>query len=238
MRFVRLSVTLAALASCTTLPSSSLKTSGMSAQMSVVASGNGSTQVSAQFNVGSNSTDFVDLSAGDTLTAQAGSQTQPMARSSFAGVISYGATFLALDAADTKYTIALTRSMDVSAPSSIATLPKPFNITAPTANSSFSRANSDITVTYDNFGTQDSMSWSAGGDCVKGLVGGTVANDAGSLVIAKGTLLPTDASQAGVTCVAHITLTRQRPGQLDPHYGAGGSIFAQQTRTVTFSSAP
>src|SRR5258708_3443127 len=54
-------------------------------------------------------------------------------------------------------TIALNRANDVGAPSSICVLPKPSNVTAPTGNGIFSRANSDITVTYDNVGTQDSM---------------------------------------------------------------------------------
>jgi hypothetical protein len=225
-------------ASCTTIQSSSLKTSGMSAYMQVVGDGTGQTKVSAQFNVDNNSTDFVDLSAGDSVIASVGGMSQPMARVTFLGTVSYETSFTGEDADGTQYTIALSRTTDVSAPSSTCTMPNPFTITAPTGNSAFSRATGDIVVTYDTVGTQDSMTWSVGGDCVKGMVGGSVANDAGSFTITKGTLVSTDATQSNVTCQAHITLTRERPGQLDPHYGSGGNIAAQQVRTVTFNSTP
>jgi hypothetical protein len=238
MRHLSRAAALALCAACTTIQSSSIKTSGMSASMQVVADGTGQTTASAQFNVDNNATDFIDLSPGDSAITQVAGQSRTMSRSDFLGAISYQTTFTGLDADGTQYTIALTRSSDVSAPSSVCVLPKPFNITAPTANGSFSRAGSDLVVTYDTTGTLDTMSWSAGGDCVKGLVGGTVSGDSGSLTIAKGTLVSSDPSQANVTCQAHVTLTRQRPGQLDSHFGSGGRIVAQQVRTVTFNSTP
>jgi hypothetical protein len=238
---MRLSLLVPALvvgAACTSIQSSNIKTAGMSAYMQVVADGTGQTKASAQLNVGNNATDFVDLSSGDTFVATASGQSQTMSRTNFLGTISYQATFNGKDGVGTPYTIALNRTSDVSAPSSTCTMPKPFNITAPTSNGTFSRANSDIMVTYDNSGTQDAMNWSAGGDCVKGQVDGSVAGDTGSFTIAKGILVPTDPSQNTVTCQAHITLTRTRPGQLDPHFGSGGNIHADHVRTVTFNSTP
>ncbi len=225
-------------AACTSVQSADIKTAGMSAIMRVSADGTGQTQATAEIHVDNNITDFVSLSSGDRLVASASTQSETMSQTNFAGSVSYAATFTGLDADGTTYTIALNRSSDVSAPSSTCVLPKPFNIAAPTANSTFSRANDNIVVTYDTIGTEDQMTWSAGGDCVHGMVDGTVSGDSGSFTIAKGVLVPTDSSFATMTCQAHITLTRSRPGQLDSHFGSGGSMTAQQVRTVTFNSTP
>jgi hypothetical protein len=222
---------------CTSLQSQNVKTTGMQAIIYVVADGSGASKASAQLNVGNNITDFVDLSGGDKFVASAGGQSKDMSRISLLGTVSYEATFSGLDSGGTTYTVALDRTTDVSAPSSTCTMPNPFTISAPTSSSTFSRALDDIVVTYASGGTHDTMSWSAGGDCVRGMVSGTVSNDSGTFTIAKGTLVPINPSpQTPTTCQAHITLTRSRPGQLDSHYGSGGSITAQQTRTVNFSS--
>jgi hypothetical protein len=225
-------------AACTSVQSADIKTAGMSAFMEVSADGTGQTRATAEIHVDNNATDYVTLSSGDTLVASAGSQSQTMSQNDFLGTVGYLATFTDLDGDGTQYTIALKRTSDVSAPSSTCVMPKPFNITAPTANGTFSRSGADIMVTYDTTGTQDQMTWSAGGDCVKGMVDGTVSGDSGSFTIAKGLLVPTDASIQMMTCQAHITLTRSRPGQLDSHFGSGGNITAQQVRTVTFNSTP
>jgi len=238
MRLSYLGTAVALSAACTSIQSSSIKTSGLSASMQVVADGTGQTTASATLNVGSNSTDFVDLSPGDVLVATAGARSQTMSRLDALSVISYRTNFNGLDGDGTQYTIALNRANDVSAPSSVCVMPKPFGITAPTGNGIFSRANSDITVTYDSVGTQDSMSWSVGGDCVKGLVGGSVAGDTGSFTIAKGTLVPVGGSQSSVSCQAQIKLTRARSGQVDAHFGSGGTFTAMQVRTATFNSTP
>jgi hypothetical protein len=238
MRLFYLAAPFVVCSACTNLQSSDLKTAGMSAFMEVSADGTGQTRTSAELHVDNNVTDFVSLSSGDNLVVSAGSQSQTMSQNKFLGTVSYLANLTGLDADGTQYTIALNRRSDVSAPSSSCVLPKPFNVTAPAANSTFSRANTDIVVTYDTTGTQDQMTWSAGGGCVKGMVDGTVSGDSGSFTIAKGLLVPTDASIAMKNCQAQITLTRSRPGQLDSHFGSGGNITAKQVRTVTFNSTP
>jgi hypothetical protein len=219
-------------AGCTDLQSSDLKTAGMSTSMSVTADGTGQTTVTAQFNVDNNGTDFVNLSSGDSAVAEVASQSRTMSQSNVLGDIAYQTTFSGQDAAGTQYTIALQRTTDVSAPSSVCTLPNGFNITGPTSSGTFSRQ-SDLTVTYDNPGSGDTMTWSLSG-CAEG--NGTVTGDSGSFTIPKGTLSPNGA-QSG-TCQDTITLTRARAGQVDSHYGSGGSIVAQQVRSVTFNSTP
>ena len=132
--------------------------------------------------------------------------------------------------------MALQRTSDVSAPSSTCTLPSPFTITAPTSSGSYSRTGSDLTVTYATAGTGDTMTWNISGECVTGQ-SGTVSGDSGTFTIAKG-LLTGQGASASATCQATLSLTRSRPGQLDPHYGSGGSIVAQHVRSVTFNSTP
>jgi hypothetical protein len=226
-------------AGCSSIQSQNIKTAGMQAILRVWADGTGQSTATAQLNVDNNPTDFVDLSGGDAFVASSGGQSRTMSRIDLLGAISYEASFSALDKGGTTYTIALDRTTDVSAPSSTCVMPSQFTITAPTSSGTFSRANDDLVVTYSGSGTQDPMTWSAGGDCVQGMVGGTVSNDAGTFTIARGTLVPKNPSpQTPTTCQAHVTLTRSRAGQLDPHYGSGGGITAEQVRTVTFSSTP
>ncbi len=219
-------------AGCTDLQSSDLKTAGMSTTMSVTADGTGQTTVTAQFNVDNNGTDFVNLSSGDSAVAQVAGQSRTMSQSNVLGDIAYETTFSGEDAAGTQYTIALQRTTDVSAPSSVCTLPDGFNVTSPTSTGTFSRS-SDLTVTYDTPGSGDTMTWSLSG-CTN--ASGSVTGDSGSFTIPRGTLTPAG-TQSG-TCQDTITLTRARPGQIDSHYGSGGSIVAQQVRSVTFNSVP
>ncbi len=227
-----------AVVACTSIQSSDLKTAGMSATFRVIGQGGGQTNASAQFNVDTNETDFVDLSSGDTVVATAGSQTQSMSESDVLNDISYQTTFNGQDAEGTLYNFALDRTTDVSAPSSTVTMPGPFDITAPASSASFSRATSDISVTYDNSGSSDQMSWSTQGSCINGQPSGVISPDSGSFTIPKGTITPADASQTSATCQVTLGISRVRFGQTDSHYASGSSIAAEALRTVTFSSTP
>jgi hypothetical protein len=226
---------LSATAACTKVASTDLKTSGMSASMNVTADGTGKSTANAQLFVGDSLVDRVDLVGGDTLTATAGNQTQTLQRTNVLNVVTYSADFQGADQEGTKYTIAFTRASDTNAPNSIATMPAPFSILTPAASASFSRAGDDITITYAG-GTSDKMSWLASG-CIQTVGTQYLTGDPGTFTITKGTLKP-DAQSAMATCNVTITLYRTRSGQLDPAYGHGGSIFAQQTRTLTISSKP
>jgi hypothetical protein len=223
-------------AACTDLQSADLTTAGMSTTMSVTGDGSGQTTVTAQFNVDDNSTDFVNLSSGDSVIAQVGGQSQTMSESNALGDISYQASFSGEDGSGTVYTIDLQRTNGVSAPSSTVTMPSPFTITSPTSSSIFSRATSDIVVTYSNAGTDDSMTWSVSGVCVNG-ANGTVSGDTGTFTIARGNLAPIGGGDTG-TCQVTLSMTRSRYGQVDPHYGSGGTITAQHVRSVEFNSTP
>jgi hypothetical protein len=230
---------LLSVAACTDLSSADLKTAGMSTTMSVTGDGTGRTTATAQWNVDDNSTDFVNLTSGDTAVAQVAGQSQTMTESNALGDISYQASFFGEDSGGTLYTIALNRTSDVSAPSSTVTMPNPFTITTPTSSSSYSRQNADIVVVYSGSGTPGAtMSWSVSGICVSGTASGTVSGDTGTFTIAHGNLVPPDGGGTGGTCQATLTMTRSQYGQVDPHYGSGGSIMASHVRSVEFNSTP
>ena len=221
------------LAACTSVHSDSIKTSGMSAHFTVTAGGDGNTAVTASLWVDDNSTDTVDLTDGDVLTAKASSQSQAMTRDDSLGAISYDASFTGLDAAGTAYTIALTRPTDVSAPSSTCSMPAPFALGTPAAGGTFSRASDAIAITYSPSGGTDPMSLTAIGSCVNYSLS---FPDTGTVTLAKGALVNASAQQG--QCEVTLQITRTRAGQLDHAYGYGGNIACTQVRQVSFTSSP
>lgn len=228
----------AVLAACTNVKSTDIKTSGMSAHMSVTADGTGLARAQASLNVDNNATDFVDLQGGDTLTATAGGQTQQLMRLTLGGAVFYAVDFQGKDAAGTAYTIALNRKTETSAPSSTCTLPGPFSIGAPAPGSSFSRATQDVQVTWAPSGTQDHMTYSLSGDCLKAILTTDIQGDPGALTLTKAMIQPSDANHSGSNCQATVTIKRTKAGSLDKAYGYGGEINAVQTRAVNFMSTP
>jgi len=233
-RFFLSMAVLGVAAGCTSVQSANIRTAGMSADMTVLDDGSGTTHVRMQLNDGANS---IDLSNGDRLTASGGGSSIGMGRNDVVGDVYYTADFTNADAENTSFTVSFTRASDTSAPNSVVTLPKPFNITAPPAGMSFSRATDDIKVTYDTTGTTDGMDWQINGPCVNG-GNGTVTGDTGSFTILHTSLPPSDMSEASMTCTVTVTLTRKRTGMVDPAYGQGGSATATQQRTVMFTSKP
>jgi hypothetical protein len=225
----------AASASCTSLNSSSVTTSGMSAHMTITGDGSGQTSVTASLNVDNNSTDYVNLTSGDTLIASVPGQSHTMTENNVLGVVSYNASFSNADASGTLYTVALRRSSGTSAPSSVCMMPMPFAITTPAPGASYSRANDAIAVTYSGSGQMDPMSLSISG-CVSYTLPFTDSGS-GSVTIAKGGLQG-GASPSTGSCEVTLTITRSRAGTLDPAFGYGGAITCQQVRSVTFTSAP
>ena len=223
---------------CTKVESSSIKTAGMSAHINVTADGSGKATASASLNVDENLTDYVDLSAGDAFAATAGGKTQGMGRNNVLNVITYTTDFNGgLDAEDTAYTIAFTRANDTSAPASTCSMPKPYAIKMPAAGAALSRTKDDLVLTWDAVGN-DPMTYDVTGSCLKAVLQQSISGDTGTLTIPKGTLVPSDPNHANDTCQGTIVLRRTRNGKLDPAYGHGGAIYAQQTRSLTISSTP
>jgi hypothetical protein len=136
----------------------------------------------------------------------------------------------------TSFTIALTRSKEASAPNTTVTLPAKFNITAPTGSAlSYSRANDDIVVTYDNSGKADEMSYTVDGPCLSPY-SQTLSADTGTFTIAKGSLQLLG-QNSETSCAVTITVLRTRKGTLDSAY-AGGSAYGAQARVIDFTTTP
>jgi hypothetical protein len=89
-------------------------------------------------------------------------------------------------------------------------------------------------MTYGPSGTADTMGWQASGDCIQ-VITGALPSDSGSITIPANMLVAT----AGATsCTVTLSVTRDRKGSLDSHYGNGGSIIGSQVRTATITSTP
>jgi hypothetical protein len=220
--------------------STDVLTSGMSADLGVVATGSGSTNAGATIYQGiPERLIFVELRGDDSLVASTGSQSKTLDESNLLGIISYSAQFDGADAEGTPYQIAFHRKLDSGAPASTCTLPAAFSISAPAAGGTFSRAGSDIAVTYSPGGKPEEMVYELGNgsDCLQP-VSQRLSGDPGSFTIAKGTLQPKDAAHANASCQVTLAISRLRPGMLDPGFGKGGTMNCIQTRSVVFQSSP
>jgi hypothetical protein len=219
------------LAACGTSESGSLLTTGIAADLSAVTTGDGTTRVSAELFEGNpDQLIFVDLQAGDSLVADVNGQAMTLAKAQLLTIIDYEAVFPTGDEGD-EFNVDFQRSVDDGAPSSTATLPAPFTLD-PIAQS-YTRT-SAITMTYGPSGMADAIGWQASGDCIQ-VITGALPSDSGSITIPANMLVAT----AGATsCTVTLSVTRDRKGSLDSHYGHGGSIFGEQVRTATITSTP
>jgi hypothetical protein len=226
---------LALLASgCARTESSDLLTSGIYADLSARATGTGTTAVHAMLYVGSPSNlNFVELTGDDQLIVSYGDQHKVMAKTELLNIVSHLAEF-PTDVEGATFDIALDRSVDAGAPRSTATLPAKFTL-AP-APETASRA-AALTLTWSPAASADPMTWKATGACI-GDAHGAITGDPGTMTIPAGTLVKRAGQNITDGCMVSITVTRSRPGVLDPHYGKGGVIAASQERTVKMMSTP
>ncbi len=217
---------------CTTVESNNILTSGMSADISARATGDGTTTVSATLYLGNPiDLNFVDLTADDQLRASNGDQAKVMSESILLNIVSHTAVFQT-DAADDEFVVDLVRSVDQGAPHSIATLPAPFEIDPIAATSSRAQP---VSLTWPT--STDLIRWAASGECIDSAFQ-TVALDAGGATIPAGTLHKREGQQIADSCLVTVTVSRVRIGDLDIHYGKGGVFSGEQSRTVSFTSTP
>jgi hypothetical protein len=234
------------LAACETVESKNVRTDGIYADLRATADGSGSTVVEASLRVGgSGSNTYLDLSDGDSLLVDHAGDTRRLERSQdFFGAVHYR-TSVPTDAADTPLRVAFMREphdqMEAecrggSAPYSIATLPSPFSITAPSADAKFSRARDSIVVTWTP-SSHDAMRWTASGTCIRN-ESGDLDGDPGRLELDAGRFEPATDREQSQSCEVTITLIRRRMGMVDPAYGEGGTFTAEQIRKVEIDSEP
>lgn len=217
------------------IDSDDVRTSGFYADFSALATGNGSTTVSARLKTGGeNSNTFADLQAPDTLVASTDDEDVTMSRRGSGNRAAYEAVF-DTDEAGTEFNIAFLRGdLDDDAPDSQVTLPDPFTPSFEDIDRGDEvERGTRVDVLWDN-DASGQMSWSVEGDCVWS-ESGTVDDD-GSLSLADDDIRVQSLNE-GEDCEVTITLERRSKGTTDAAFG-GGKFEAVQRRTLTFVSTP
>ena len=229
-----LMLALGAVACSEDVDSTDVKTSGVYADMSVVATGDGRSKLTVDLRVGgASSNTHLDVKGTDSLTANDGTTTKTLTQS---GNV-YTATFDG-DAADKKFTVIFNRPDDKSAPNSWVTLPAPFAIAGVAAGATVSRAAGFTATWAASTASTDRMQWTIDSDAGGCLFANSKSiSDAGQTVITASDF-SVHSGEEQATCNANFCLDRTRDGALDPAYGEGGKINATQKRCVAFMSAP
>ncbi|MDP2310763.1 MAG: hypothetical protein Q8P18_32395 [Pseudomonadota bacterium] len=224
------------LAACESVESKDTLTDGIYADYAAVTEGNGITRAQATLRVGGGTSNtFVELVGDDVLTVTAGGITETLLSANIGDYFTYLAD-LDVDAADTSFAFAFTRTVDAGAPQSTVSLPSPFTLTGPAADTVFSRATDPIVVTWGDAGSTDALQVKLTGDCIfDHLV--SVDGDPGTVTIEAGTLLPTN-EETPEACAVSLVVQRRRDGTLDAGFGEGGVVYAAQTRAVGIRSDP
>src|SRR5262245_45783114 len=101
-------------AACRTESISEFETKQVTANITAVSAGTGSTEVAATFRKGASLT-FLQLTADDDVKVTTGSTTVDLREHSLLGVVTYTAS-VPVDAQGTPFTVALTRAKDSGAP--------------------------------------------------------------------------------------------------------------------------
>lgn len=177
---------------------------------------------------------YVQLGLEDTLTATAADLTKEMGELVAGDLVSYVASFDVVEA-ESAFTISLERTTDESAPSSVATLPPPFEITGSEPDQTFSRGGEDITLSWSGETADDRMTLTADGDCIDDYEQ-SIDPDTGSVVVTAGSL-PSTTGKEAEACEVTFWLKRDRSGEVDPTF-AGGTYSAKQYRTLTVYAEP
>lgn len=251
---------LSQLTACSETDSTDVGTSGVRAEIDVVAQGDGETTVTAKLNVGSGglfSTDL-ELAGGDTLTATAFDLTQPLSKVSGLFTFFYRTTF-SQDTDGSEFTVSLDRPNDTSAPDSSVILPAGFGLQMPVADPiQVVNVGEDLEITWQPSGLSATMDVDFETTCsadrrvvvvdeqgndtietstvqVTNFTSAT-PTDTGSYTIDSMSIVPdlmaNEVLQTENPCAVSIKVSRINTGRLDPNYGASGYIRAHQRRNV------
>ena len=231
---------------CTSTTSENVTTQGISADIDVQADGSGRTFVTVELEVGSGGVGGTSLrlSQGDSLTARANGIQQTLTEdSSIFGEYRYVTNFN-FDDANTVFTVALARTNGVSAPNSNVALPDGFLISSPTPSDTYGM--SDIVpVVWSPSGTSIVPELFVSLTCTltSGLTSVSarsvnVGSDSGTANVSVSSIMPPGAIDSSRICEGLVELSRFRVGSLDPNYGAGGRIDAEQVKTAQFFVNP
>ena len=236
----------AGLTGCAEVDSEDIRTSGFYSEMHVV-TGDRTTTVSANLRTGrSLDADSIVLSSGDRLTAAMAGNSITLVKSdaNYLGVFE-------LDGSGQEVRVSLLRSDDTDAPNSLVAVPATFEITAPDQAETFN-AGESISVAWTPGAATDVVSVDYFVNCQvtddNGLPDGAAFGrgfevaDSGLHTAPINQILDTfgarDDLVSGIACPMTVTVTRINEGTLDSALTRGGSIKAEQTKSVLVNVVP
>ncbi len=250
----------ACIQTCESTPSDGVLTTGLRGDFRAISGPDGSTNVTGELRVGGQlSNVYLELVGDDVLQVTRGRKTQKMIRRSEPfGMVRYVAN-LNGNSAGKDVMVGFQRAVDKGAPASKVNMPPAFELVSPTNGQSLSRAKDEVVIRWKSTSSTDPMTVTLAGSCIES-ISRTVEVDGGSLVLPPGTLrsnMPSGMQQmqpveqgsgagqgapvpvaAAQNCRISVKATRTRRGRVDPGYGQGGSIIAEQYREVGFNSVP
>ncbi|MBW2276545.1 MAG: hypothetical protein JRF63_03570 [Deltaproteobacteria bacterium] len=250
----------ACIQTCESTASSSVMTSGTRAQMTAKADGSGFTEVGVELMVGGPlSNVYLSLDGDDQLVAAIGKQRQTLTRrTDVLGRVWYVGSIKG-EQGDDDLVVSYQRTVDKGAPRSVVRMPAGFDVISPQPGMRVSRGNDDLVIAWDKPSSSDVMEVSLEGNCIRPF-SSRLEVDKGQLLVPRATLGPPssgamqpmepagDSSGAKAEpqpvqvgepeCRVTARFRRRADGKVDPGYGQGGSITAEQVREVTFVSTP
>lgn len=215
--------------------SSAIRTKGIYANFEAVATGDGSTDFTAELRVGGDDGTFVELDGEDTLTASFDEDSKQMTKNSANTRHRYSAGF-GEETGGALLNISFNRgSEDDDATDSVALLPEPYALTFVDIDEddSVQRGN-DIAIEWSNEDPGD-MYWSIEGSCIW-TESGTTSDDKEFTISAE--KIRVQSTDEGEDCDVTVTLERINAGDTDPKFEEGGSFEAIQRRAIQFVSTP
>lgn len=249
----------ACIQTCESTTSDGVLTTGLRGNFRAVAGSDGDTAVSGDLRVGGQlSNVYLELVGEDALTVSRGKTTEKMVRRSEPfGMVRYHAS-LDGNSAGKDIEVSFTRAVDKGAPKSTVRMPPAFELVSPPSGASLSRASDPLEVRWKGTSPEDKMTVVVSGSCIEGF-SRTVEVDGGYLVLPAGTLKapgfvdemapmePVNQGpgagtpvpvRAAEKCKVTVRAARTRWGKIDPGFGQGGSIAAEQYREVSINSLP
>lgn len=217
--------------------SENVKTKGIAATITAVINGDwgSGAEVNVTLRAGSGfGGTAIELSSGDSLSVSADGKTYRLSRVWSPFSVYYRATIPEVYQ-NTEFVVSFNREEDTSAPTSVATLPDPFNITSK-QNQTFNYKDK-IPVRWESGQPRSTMQLSYTLTCKQGssstlIVFTREISDNGSYDLDLHSHFADE--EPFDSCRGESVLHRRLAGTLDPNFGAGGSIMGVQERTLRF----
>jgi len=231
-----------AICACSNTSSDNVTTEGIRADIDVFSDGSGRTLIDVQLEVGSDGIGSTSLELGpsDSLTVTAnGIQKTMIEDASILGEFSYEANY-DFDDGGTLFTVSFVRNNGMSAPNSNVVLPDGFIVQSPTSNDVLGQADT-IPIAWTPSGTSIVPTIQVSLSCflnsavmITDTSAATVTADTGVANLPVAAVIPIGSLDTSRLCEGEVRLSRWRRGNLDPNYGEGGDITAEQIESQQF----